>query len=214
MRESTTRPGGRTGGRALLVVVMTVTGVATLGMLLNDIVRIAYLLRGGYTLEVGLGSPGGVPAELVGDGPHTTSQFWTVLISSTEQLSTPTALQIGAIALTTSTFLAAAVVILLLCARLWVGRMFAASAAVGMLALSTLALVASVLAPWLRHRADAIALEQLDYPTSGGGRWVQLTRFDLGSIDGSLLVLGLVVLLAALVYSGARRLQRDTDGLV
>lgn len=214
MRESTGLPTRRAGGRALLLVVMAVTSLAALALLLNNIVRIAYLLRGGYTLELGLGSTGGVPADLAGDSAQSTSQFWTVLVSSTEQLPTPTALQIAAIAVTTLTFLAAAVVILQLCARLWAGRTFAASAAVGMLLLSALALVASLLAPWLRHSADAIALEQLDYATSGGERWVQLARFDLGSIDGSLLVLGIVVLLVALVYSSTRRLQRDSEGLV
>ncbi|MER3390857.1 MAG: hypothetical protein RJQ01_12630 [Microcella sp.] len=218
MPESTLPPtptrSHRAGGRALLVVVMALTSTAALALLLNDIVRIAYLTRGGYTLELALGSPGGVPAELQGDNAATTSQFWTVLVSSSENLTTPTILQVVAIALTTLTFLAAAAVIVLLCARLWAGRTFATSTAIGMLALSALALVASLAAPWLCHRADAIALEQLDYATDGGERWVSLERFDLGSIDGSLLVLGIVVLLVALVYSGARRLQRDSDGLV
>lgn len=205
---------GKPAGRTLLAVVMIITSVAALAMASNDIVRVAYLLRGGYTLEVALVSPGGIPAGLDGDTDQTTSQFWTVLISSSEQLPTPTTLQVIAIVVTSLAFLAGAAVILLLCARLWTGRTFAPSAAVGMLTLSALALIASVVAPWLRHNADTLALEQLGYAAQGSERSVQVPRFDIGSVDGSLLVLGLVVLLAALVYIGARRLQRDSDGLV
>jgi hypothetical protein len=126
----------------------------------------------------------------------------------------PKQLQALAIWMTTLTFVAAAVVIVLLCRRLWTGRTFATSAAFGLLTLSVFALVTAWLAPWLRHRADAIALDQLGYSTSGGDQWVSLPRYDLGVIDGPLLVLGTVLLLAGLVYLGAQRLQHDTEGLV
>src|SRR5690606_37897772 len=123
-------------------------------------------------------------------------------------------LQALAVGLTTLTFLAAAVVILMLCRRLWTGRTFATSAATGLLALAGLALITAWLAPWLRHEADAIALNQLGYARSGGRRWVELQYYDIGMLDEPLLVLGTVLLLAGLVYLGARRLQRDTEGLV
>jgi len=204
----------RAGGRAILLIVAALTTLFTLAMLLNDIVRTVYLLEGGYDLEVGLGSPMGVAANLSGDSAQSTSQYWTVLISSLEPLQEPKQLQALAIWMTTLTFVAAAVVIVLLCRRLWTGRTFATSAAFGLLTLSVFALVTAWLAPWLRHRADAIALDQLGYSTSGGDQWVSLPRYDLGVIDGPLLVLGTVLLLAGLVYLGAQRLQHDTEGLV
>ena len=204
----------RAGGRAILLIVAALTTLFTLAMLLNDIVRTVYLLEGGYDLEVGLGSPMGVAANLSGDSAQSTSQYWTVLISSLEPLQEPKQLQALAIWTTTLTFVAAAVVIVLLCRRLWTGRTFATSAAFGLLTLSVFALVTAWLAPWLRHRADAIALDQLGYSTSGGDQWVSLPRYDLGVIDGPLLVLGTVLLLAGLVYLGAQRLQHDTEGLV
>jgi len=207
-------PARRSGGRVALAAVIAATVVAALAMVVNDIVRIAYLLRDGYTLEAGLGSPNGVAAELSADTAQTSSQFWTVLISTSELVPTAPMLQTIAVALTSLTFLAAAVVVVLLCRRLWTGRTFAASAAAGMLALGVLALIVAVLAPWLRHHADAVALEHLGYDTTGGERWVQLREFDLGSIDGSLLTLGVVLILVALVYAGAKGMQRDTEGLV
>ncbi|MBX9472333.1 hypothetical protein [Microcella sp.] len=205
---------GRVGGRLILLTVAGVTTLLTLAMLLNDIVRTVYLLEGAYDLEVGLGSPMGVPASIPGDSSLSSSYYWTVLISSFEPLEGPKQLQALAIWVTTLTFVAAAVVILLLCRRLWTGRTFATSAATGLLILAVLALVTAWLAPWLRHRADSIALEQLGYATSGGEQWVQVHRYDLGGIDGPLLVLGTVLLLAGLVYLGARQLQNDTKGLI
>lgn len=205
---------GRIGGRALLLIVAAITSLMTLGMLLNDIVRTVYLMEGAYDLEVGLGSPQGVAANIPGDSDQSTSYYWTVLISSFEPLEASKSLQALAIWVTTLTFVAASVVILLLCRRLWTGRTFATSTAIGMLILSALALVTAWLAPWLRHRADSIALEQLGYATSGGEQWVSVHHYDIGVIDGPLLVLGTVLLLAALVYFGARRMQRDTEGLV
>lgn len=205
---------GRISGRTMLAIVAGGTIVATLAMLLNDIVRTAYLFRGGYTLEAALGSPMGVAAELSGDSAQTTSQYWTVLISSAEPLAAPTALQTIALWMTSLTFVAAAVAIVLLCRRLWTGRTFAEPAAAALLALAVLALTTAWLAPWLRHRADAIALEELGYATSGDERWVSLPGYDIGAIDGGLLVLGIVLLLTGLVYVGARRLQQDTEGLV
>jgi hypothetical protein len=204
----------RVGGRLLLVVVIVITSLVALSFLLNDIVRTAYLYRGTYDLEVGLGSPLGVDANIPGDSAQSTSQYWRVLISSYESLEGPRLLQALAIWVTTVTFLLAAVVIIVLCRQLWRRRTFATSAAVGLLSLAVLALVTAWLAPWLRHRADAIVLEQLGYSTSGGERWVNLHRYDIGVIDAPLLVLGLVLLLTGLVYLGARQLQRDSEGLV
>ncbi len=205
---------GRAGGRLILLVVAALTTLMTLAMLLNDIVRTVYLLEGAYDLEVGLGSPMGVAANIPGDSAQSTSYYWTVLISSFEPLAESKLLQALAIWVTTLTFLAATVVILLLCRRLWTGRTFAASAASGLFVLAALSLVTAWLAPWLRHRADSIALEQLGYATSGGEQWVQVHYYDIGVIDGPLLVLGTVLLLAGLVYLGARQLQNDTKGLV
>lgn len=209
-----TSSSGRAGGRLILLVVAVLTTLMTLAMLLTDIVRTVYLLEGAYDLEVGLGSPMGVAANIPGDSAQSTSYYWTVLISSFESLDEPKLLQALAIWVTTLTFLAAAVVILLLCRRLWTGRTFAASAASGLLVLAALSLVTAWLAPWLRHRAASIALEQLGYATSGGEQWVQVHRYDIGVIDGPLFVLGTVLLLAGLVYLGARQLQNDTKGLV
>lgn len=207
-------PPTRINGRAVLLAVIVITVLGALVMLLNDIVRTVYLLEGAYDLEVGLGSPMGVAANIPGDSAQSTSYYWTVLISSVDALDEPKLLQALAIWVTTLTFLAAAIVIVLLCRRLWTGRTFAASAASGLLVLAALSLVTAWLAPWLRHQADSIALEQLGYAASGGEQWVQVHRYDIGVIDGPLLVLGTVLLLAGLVYLGARQLQNDTRGLV
>jgi hypothetical protein len=198
----------------LLAVVIGISVVAALAMLLNDIVRIAYLLNDGYTLEASVGSPNGIPAGLPADSAQSSSQFWTVLISTSEAVPTAPLLQVIAVALTSLTFLLAAAVVTLLCARLWTGRTFSRSTAGGMLALGVLAVIVSVLAPWLQHRADAIALDHLGYSDQAGDRWALVPQFDLGSIDAALMTLGVVLVLAALVYLGAQRLQRDTDGLV
>lgn len=206
--------GGRAGGRAVLIAVTVVTILVTLGFLLNDIVRVVYIFEGGYALEVGLGSPQGVEAPIPGGNDQSSADYWTVLLSTYEDLQLPKLLQASAVGLTTLTFVAAAVVILLLCRRLWTGRTFAVSAASGLLVLAGFALVTAWLAPWLRHRADELALDQLGYATSGGEQWVELRHYDIGSVDSALLVLGVVLALTGLVYLGARRMQRDTEGLV
>lgn len=212
--DSTEGTAARVGGRALLLLVSVITLVLTLGLLLNDLVRVIYIFEGAYDLKGLLGSPQGLPADLPGDGELSTSYLWSVLLSSNQELQGPRMLQAVAIALTTLTFVAGAVAILLLCRRLWTGRTFAASAATGMLVVSALTLVTAWLAPWLRHRADELALSEMGYPTSGTDRWVELPYFDAWSADGAVLVLGVVLALTALVYLGSRRLQRDTEGLV
>lgn len=208
------QPARRATGQPLLAVVIGISVVAALAMLLNDIVRIAYLLGDGYTLEASVGSPNGIPAELPADTAQSSSQVWTVLISTSEVVPTAPLLQTVALALTSLTFLLAAAVVIMLCVRLWTGRTFARSTAAGMLALSVLAVIVSVLAPWLQHRADAIALDHLGYSARDGERWALVRQFDLGSVDAALMTLGVVLVLTALVYVGAQRLQRDTDGLV
>lgn len=203
-----------TGGRMLLGVAIAITGLLALGMLLNDLVRVIYLFEAAYDLNVELGSPLGIEAGLPGDSEQSTSYYRTVLISSFAEHAVPRTLHALAIALTSATFLAAALVIIMLCRRLWTGRTFVASTASGLLVLAGLTLVTSWLAPWLRHTADAMALDELGYATSGGAQWAELTYYDPLMLDEPLLVLGTVLLLAGLVYLGARSLQRDTEGLV
>lgn len=220
-----TRPSAaRAGGRILLAIVAAVAVLATLSVILNDIVRIAYTWMGGYGIEVALLSYGGVPADIPGANDANTAEYWKVVIQTFEHVDGSRMLQTVAIALTTLTFVVGAVVILLLCRRLWTGRTFAASAAVGLLVVAVLTIATAWIAPWLRHTADALALAATPFPTSDSGnfptedspgdRWVELPHFDIGSVDGTVLLLGVVLALTALVYLGARRLQRDTEGLV
>lgn len=210
-KEGTT---GRLGGRALLLLVSAVTLLLTLGLVINDLVRVLYLFEGAYDLKALIGSPEGLPANLAGDSELSQSYFWTVLLSSQHELQGPRVLQALAVGLTTLTFVAGAVTILLLCRRLWTRRTFATSAAVGLLVVAGLTLVTAWLAPWLRHRADELALNEMGYSTGGGASWVELPYYDAWSADGAVLVLGVVLALVALVYLGSRRLQRDTEGLV
>lgn len=219
MTESPAAPrptAGRIGGRALLAVVAIVTVVATLGIMLNDIVRIAYMHMGGYGIEVALISFEGVPADIPGGNDLNTAEHWKLMLYTYENVDTSRMLQTLAIALTTLTFVAGAITILLLCRRLWTGRTFASSTAVGVLVVAFLTMATAWVAPWLRHTADSLALAATPFPTdeSGGNRWVELPYFDVGSVDGTVLLLGVVLALTALVYLGARRLQRDTEGLV
>lgn len=227
MTENTAPPrpsAGRVGGRALLVVVALVTVVATLGLVLNDIVRIAYMWMGGYGIEVALISFEGVPADIPGANALNTAEHWKVMVYTYENVDTSRMLQTLAIALTALTFVIGAIAILMLCRRLWTGRTFAASAAVGMLVVAGLTVATAWVAPWLRHTADSLALAATPFPTSDSGgfptdgsagdRWIELPYFDVGSVDGTVLLLGVVLALTALVYLGARRLQRDTEGLV
>lgn len=204
----------RVGGRVLLLIVTVATTLVALGLVLNDIVRTAYLWLGDYTLEVGLGTELAVDVALPSDNAQNSSFYWTALITSAEELDTSKTLQTLAIWVTTATFLLAAIVIVLLCRQLWIGRTFGAAAATGTIGLASLSLVTAWLAPWLRHRADTIAFEQLGYDVDATASVVQLHAYDLATIDGPLLVLGTVLLLIALVYLGARRLQHDTAGLV
>lgn len=221
MTKSTAAPAGRLGrmsGRLLLMIVAIVTVLATLGLILNDIVRIAYTYMGGYGLEVALISFGGMPADLPGGDARNTAEYWKIIIYTYENVDTSRMLQTVAIVLTTLTFFAGAITILLLCRRLWTGRTFATSAAVGVLVMAALTLTTAWLAPWLRHVADSLALAVTPFPTTAtpgsDQAWVELPHFDAGSVDGAVLVLGVVLALTALVYLGARRLQRDMEGLV
>lgn len=209
--RTTGRIAGRVSGRALLIVTAALTVLATAGVLLNDLVRTIYLHEGAYDLKVLLLSPSGLPASLDGDTDQTTSYLWSALISSHEALVTPRLLQSLAIGLASLTFLAAAITILLLCRRLWTGRAFTASTAVALLVVAGLALVTAWFAPSLRHRADEVALSELGYRTSGTGRWVELPYSE---VDASLLILGVVLALAGLVFLAAKRLQSDSEGLV
>lgn len=224
-RTSSARPtAGRLGGRALLVIVAAVTTLATLGLVLNDIVRVAYTYMGGYGIEVALLSYEGVPADIPGANANNTAEYWRVIINTYENVDASRHLQTLAIALTTLTFVAGAIVIIMLCRRLWTGRTFATTTAAGVLIVAVLTMVTAWVAPWLRHTADTLALAATPFPTTDGGvfpteespgsRWVELPHFDTGSADGAVLLLGVILALLALVYLGARRLQRDTEGLV
>ncbi len=202
---------GRISARALLIVTSVLTVVVTAGVLINDLVRIIYMYEGAYDLKVILGSPLGLPANLDGDSGQAQSYLWTALISSQEPLATARLLQSLSIGLTSITFLAAAVAIVVLCRRLWTGRTFTASAAVAILVLAGLALATAWFAPWLSHRADGSALDELGYSTSGPERWVELPYFEM---NDSMLMLGVVLVLVGLVYFAAKKLQQETDGLV
>ncbi len=204
----------RLGGRGIILLVVVVTAVLTLSLLMNDLVRVLYVFDGAYNIKADLVSTTGVPANLPGDSANTESYYWSVLLSSHQELQLPKTLQALAIGVTTLTFVSGALTIFLLCRRLWTGRTFAASAAVGLLAVSGLTLVTAWLAPWLRHRADQLALDAMGYATSGTSRWVELPYYDAWSVDPAVLVLGVVLGLTALVYLGARGLQRDTEGLI
>lgn len=221
MTESTARPRitpSRIGGRALLTIVAIVTVLATLGLILNDIVRVAYLFMGGYGIEVALISFEGMPAAVAGGNEQNTAEYWKVIINTYENVDTSRVLQALAIGLTTLMFVACAITILLLCRRLWTGRTFATSASVGVLVVSVLTIVTAWVAPLLRHTADTLALAATPFqtePIEGSSEaWVELPYYDIGSVDGTVLVLGIILGLTALVYLGARRLQRDTEGLV
>lgn len=202
----------------LLLAVAAVTILTTLGLILNDIVRVAYVFRGGYGIEAALGSPEGMPADVVGSDERNTAQYWTVLINTEENTDASRVLQALAIALTALVFVACAITILLLCRRLWTGRTFAVSASVGLLAVSVLSMATAWIAPWLRHTADELAFAATPFqkePLEGStSAWLALPNFDIGSVDSPMLVLGVILGLTALVYLGARRLQRDTDGLI
>src|SRR5690606_12400132 len=132
---------GRLGGRALLLLVSAITLLLTLGLVINDLVRVLYIFEGAYDLTALLGSPQGVPANLAGDGELSESYLWSVLVSSHHELQGSRMLQALAVGLTTLTFVAGAVTIHLLCRRLWTRRIFAASAAVGLLVVAGLTLV-------------------------------------------------------------------------
>lgn len=207
----TARIAGRISARVLLIVTAVMTVLATGSFLINDLVRTVYMYEGAYDLTVNLMSFTGLPASLDGDTGKSTSYLSTALISSQEALATPRLLQSLSIGLASLTFLAAAIVILLLCRRLWTGRAFTASAAVAILVLAGLALATARYAPWLSHRADEIALDELGYQTSGTERWVEV---PYSVVDDSLLMLGVVLALIGIVYFAARKLQRETDGLV
>lgn len=227
MTENTAPPrprAGSLGGRAALVVVAIVTVLATLSIMLNDIVRIAYMWMGGYGIDVALLGYEGVPADIPGANDLNTADYWKIYINTYENVDTSRMLQTVAIALTTLVFVIGAIAILLLCRRLWTGRTFAPSAAIGMLVVALFTVATAWVAPWLRHTADSIALAATPFPTSDSGnmptdtspgdRWVELPYFDVGSVDGTVLLLGVVLALTALVYLGVRRMQRDTEGLV
>jgi|GEM_PF-2531374 len=201
-------------GRALLLLVAGITTVLTLSLLVNDLVRVLYMFDGAYDLHVLLGSPQGVPSGLDGDTEVTQSYISSVLLSSQLELQAARTLQVIAIVLTTLTFVASAATILLLCRRLWTRRTFATSAAVSLLVVAGLTLATAWLAPWLRHRADEVALESMGYSTSGGALWVELPYYDVWSPDGAVFVLGVVLGLTALVYLGSKNMQRDTEGLI
>lgn len=214
LSSSPARTVGRLSGRALILIVGIVTTVLTLLLVLNDIVRVVYIFDGGYDIQAALMSPQGVRADLPGDSAVNESYYWTVLLASQQELQVSKNLQALAVGLTTLTFVAGAATILLLCRRLWTARTFATSAAVGLLVVAGLTLATAWLAPWLRHRADELALREMGYATSGTTKWVELPHFDALSVDGAVLVVGVVLALAGLVYLGARRLQHDTEGLV
>jgi len=209
---------GRISGRVLLVAVAIVTVLTTLAVILNDIVRIAYVFMGGYSIETALDSFQGMPADVAGANELNTAQYWSVLVNTDENTDTSRVLHAVAIGLTTVVFVACAITILLLCRRLWTGRTFTVSASVGVLVVSLLTIVTAWFSPWLRHTADELAFAATPFqkePVEGTtGAWLELPHFDIGSVNSPLLVLGVILGLMALVYLGARRLQRDTDGLV
>lgn len=172
-----------------------------------------------WIVEVPVASPIDVIPLVAGTaGESHAYGYGTVLISSYEALAGPRALRAVSMGLNFAVVLAALIMLIVPAGRVRAQRSFSRPATVGVVVLGIVATVTSIAAPWLAHLSVSATVAQLGYPTSGddapAGEWVVPPEFAWQDTNWPLLFLGILFLVTAMLFLRARRLQRDTEGLV
>lgn len=172
-----------------------------------------------WIVEVPVASPLDVVPLMTGAANEShTYAYGTVLISSYAELIVPRTLTAVALGLNFAVALVALVVLIVLAVCMRMQRSFTRAATIGVAVLGLLSAVASIGAPWLIRLATATTVSELGYPTSGddapSGEWVVPPEFTLQDTNWPLLFLGVLFVLTSALFIRARRLQRDTEGLI
>jgi len=172
-----------------------------------------------WIVEAPVASPLDVVPRTAGTaGESDAYAYGTALISSYAALIVPRALTAVAMGLNFAVVLASLTMLIVLAIRMRTERSFTRAATIGIVVLGVLSAAASVLAPWFTQLATATTVTELGYPTSGdaapAGEWVVPPEFTVQDTNWPLLFLGILFLLTAALLARARRLQRDTEGLV
>ncbi len=172
-----------------------------------------------WIVEVPVASPRDVVPLVAGAAAEShTYAYGTVLISSYAALVVPRTLAAIAMALNFAVALVTLVMVIVLAARVRIQRSFTRAATVGIVVLGALSTVTAFAAPWLERLSITTTVSGLGYPTSGdeapAGEWVVPPQFTLQDANWPLLFIGILFLLTAALFVRARRLQRDTEGLV
>lgn len=172
-----------------------------------------------WIVEVPVASPLDVVPLVAGAAAEShTYAYGTVVVSSYAALALPRTLAAISMALNFSVALVTVVMVIVLAARVRTQRSFTRAATVGIVVLGALSAVTAFAAPWLERLSVAATVSELGYPTSGevapAGEWVVPPAFTLQDTNWPLLFVGALFLLTAVLFTRARRLQRDTEGLV
>lgn len=224
--------GARSGGagtlrlarapRSLLVALIAAAGVVLLGAVFFGLWFASSAQQGKageFQFAVPYASPGW-PA--VASTAETSQHYDTIAVSSHEPLVLPRALAGIATALPFLIVIVGCIGLITLAVRMLGGKPFSRAAQAILAVLGALAAASAVLVPWLEARLVEIAVAELGMPTDGTlvtdsdtDAWVSPPHFDpLQDLHWPLFALGAILLLIAMLWNRAARLQRETEGLV
>lgn len=203
-----------------LLVASIIDAVPTLSAYFRDHWNGRADLMTGRSPQIPVG--GEVPADPAGVA------YPGVLLSSSEALTGPRALQAAAAALAILVVIAGSALLVLLAVRMLRGRSFARLLGWGLGALGLLVLIAAAVAPQLDAWAVDLAVQELGYRiydpavdavmTADSPDAVILSLWDLewilDRVDVPGLLFGVIIAILGLLVLDGTRLQRDTEGLV
>lgn len=213
-------------GRSLLTTIGVAAALGVLAGAWYAVVASAQLALG-YCFHVRVVTPAElVPSFAPTAGTGTWALYDTVRVcpAASTDVALAHRFQEWALLAPVAVFLAGCVLVLVLVARLWVGRPFTGVAAVGLGALAALVLALAVVTPWLELESVRLGVQAAGLPlapantspgvTPGALEWVAPRAWSLQETDWPMMILGLVLALLAWLLHCGRRLQRDAEGLV
>lgn len=215
------RPTTRLTRRTLLVLLVA---LGLLGTLLTGFFWALHLEKSigmHYSFDVAVVSPLDRVPDLGQEDP-TTVQYSTVTVVPTTHPEGPKVMEMLAVSSRYAVGLLACLTVAGLSVGLLRGRPFGRLSGWWLGAVGTLMVLVAVAEPWLSRTSVAGAVDALGLPTGweATGRaaelatWVVPPAWDWTDTDWSLLVLGLVALVSAVLLHRAHRLEQDTAGLI
>ncbi|GAA1423012.1 hypothetical protein [Agrococcus citreus] len=206
-------------GRGGLIAVIVVAAVGIVGALVTLAVHFEYSINNFVSYEVPMVSPLDTRPDLVADADI---QYATVHVEPLIADSSAILLESIGVSSRYAVAVLTCVVVIWLAVQLLRKRSFGVGTAISLGVLAAAMAAVAIAAPLLEAQATVMAVEALGLPTApdpvGGSEeaatWLMPAVPHWQSSEWSLLALGLVTGLSALLLGRAARLQDDAEGLI